>query len=181
MSLFSKLFGGGKKSQGNFKGPQEFLEKTLTGLLQRAGLELKAEFSDLDNGLAIELSGNDEELLVDKEGALLDAIQLFLKRCLQHTFSEQDLEVTVDSNSYRSESNKSLMELVDKLKQKALDQGRSVYLRALPPKDRKVVHQYLANDEQVKSRSVGDGLYKKIKIFPVRKGNTQGVSDELNS
>ena len=59
--------------------------------------------------------------------------------------------------------------LAEKLKNRAIDQGKSVYLRALPPKDRKIIHQFLANDDRVKSRSVGDGLYKKIKIYPNKK------------
>lgn len=179
MSLLSKIFG--KKSESSFKGPQQFLDKTLGELLKKSSLDLTAKFTDLENGISIDLTGADEELLIEKDGMLLDAIQLFLKRCLQHSFSDQELEVVVDSNGFRSESSKSLMDLVDKLRQRALDQGRSVYLRALPPKDRKIVHQYLANDDLVKSRSVGDGLYKKIKIFPVKRGNQNSVEDELSS
>jgi spoIIIJ-associated protein len=48
----------------------------------------------------------------------------------------------------------------------AVERGKPVYFRALTPKDRKTVHQYLAQDGRVKSRSVGEGLYKKIKIYP---------------
>ena len=69
------------------------------------------------------------------------------------------------------------MDLADKLKGIALEKGKSVYFRALPPKDRKVIHQYLANDQRVKSRSIGDGLFKKIKIYPV-KGQRNDVEDE---
>jgi spoIIIJ-associated protein len=55
----------------------------------------------------------------------------------------------------------------------ALEQGRSVYYRALPPKERKIVHQYLAQDPRIKSRSLGDGLYKKIKIYPVKSADAK--------
>jgi spoIIIJ-associated protein len=63
--------------------------------------------------------------------------------------------------------------LADKLKGIAIDKGKSVYFRALPPKDRKLIHQYLAEDGRVKSRSVGEGHFKKIKIYPNREKDRQ--------
>ena len=78
-------------------------------------------------------------------------------------------------------ANKSLVELAEKLRDRALEQGRSVYLRALHPKDRKVVHQYLASDERVRSRSVGDGLFKKIKIYPVKNSKAEGHADTADN
>ncbi|MCB0415883.1 MAG: hypothetical protein KDD50_16215, partial [Bdellovibrionales bacterium] len=75
-------------------------------------------------------------------------------------------------DGFRQEANDELIKLAEKLKGIALKKKKSVYFRALPPKDRKIIHQYLAEDGRVKSQSVGDGLYKKIKIFP-KKGNDE--------
>ena len=78
---------------------------------------------------------------------------------------------------FRSEETEAaLIERAESLKTIAIEQGRSVYYRALPPKDRKVVHQYLSKDPRVKSRSLGEGLYKKIKIYPA-KGPVNGGPD----
>jgi spoIIIJ-associated protein len=82
----------------------------------------------------------------------------------------------VDCNGYREESEAALIERAEHLKKIAIEQGKSVYYRALPPKERKVVHQYLAQDGRVKSRSLGDGLYKKIKIYPA-KGPENSAAD----
>jgi spoIIIJ-associated protein len=79
----------------------------------------------------------------------------------------------MDCNGFRQESNQALVDLAEKLKGIALEKGKSVYFRALPPKDRKIIHQYLAGDPRVKSRSIGDGLYKKIKIYPIK-----GIEEE---
>ena len=68
------------------------------------------------------------------------------------------------------------VELAEKLKGIALEKGKSVYFRALPPKDRKVIHQYLAEDGRVKSRSIGEGHFKKIKIYPTQ--TSEGTSVE---
>lgn len=169
--FFSKLFGGKKKTGGS--EIESLVQSTVEGLLEKANFDLNF---DLNSGtddqgepqLVIEFSGVDEEILKDKEGQMIDAIQLFVKRVIQHHFPEDRTNVIIDCNGYREESSQALVELAEKLKGIALEKGKSVYFRALPPKDRKIIHQYLASDERVKSRSIGDGLYKKIKIYPAK-------------
>jgi len=186
--FFSKLFGGKKKDTNTVptaNTPLELVRNIMQGLIERSHLELTADIKSEMNGdveeILVELTGNDEGMLTEKDGALLDAFQLFIKRAIQHQMPDAKVNVNFDSNNFREESSRSLVELADRLKEKALEQGRSVYLRALPPKDRKIVHQHLANDERVRSRSIGDGLYKKIKIYPVknadRNENQEDTSD----
>ncbi|HVK60832.1 MAG TPA: R3H domain-containing nucleic acid-binding protein [Bdellovibrionales bacterium] len=182
--FFSKIFGGKKKqATAAPDSPQALVETTMQGLIDRAGLELTFEVRETGaDEITVELSGADEELLTEKEGALLDAFQLFFKRMIQHQLPDSRLNVAFDCNGYRDESSKALVELAERLKEKALEQGRSVYLRALPPKDRKIVHQHLANDDRVRSRSVGDGLFKKIKIYPVKSnGRDREATEETDS
>jgi spoIIIJ-associated protein len=169
MGLFTKIFGG-KNSTGEGQG---LINDLLNGTIERAGLDISFDIKFDKSGdkevIRVEFFGEDENLFVEKDGALLDAFQLFLKRALQHSDATNNSQLYCDCNGFRDKANQSLVELAEKLKNRALDQGKSVYLRALPPKDRKVIHQFLANDERVKSRSIGDGLYKKIKIYPNNK------------
>ncbi len=172
MSFFSKLFGGKKKSANE---TESLIQSTLDGLIEKGQFELTYEVSSENNDkgepqITIEFSGVDEDLLKEKEGQMIDALQLFLKRVLQHHFPEDRSEVIIDCNGYREESSQQLIDLAEKLKGIALEKGKSVYFRALPPKDRKIIHQHLAGDDRVKSRSIGEGLYKKIKIYPSKGG-----------
>lgn len=173
MGLFTKIFGGKTVSKEN----QTLVSDLLEGTLQKAGIDISYDVSTQKEGdnttMKVEFYGEDEKLFTGKDGALLDAFQLFLKRALQHQLPEDNTQLHCDCNGYREKANQSLVDLAEKLKNRAIDQGKSVYLRALPPKDRKVIHQFLANDERVKSRSIGDGLYKKIKIYPNKKDNEQ--------
>ena len=179
--FFSKIFGGKKKAtsavaRATGGSAVSLVERTMQGLIEKAQLDLYFEVRQRDGGgdaeeITVELSGADQEFLTEKDGALLDAFQLFFKRVLQHQLPDARVNVGFDCNGFRDELSKGLIDLADGLKEKCLSQGRAVYLRALPPKDRKIVHQYLASDERVRSRSVGDGLYKKIKIYPVKATN----------
>ena len=166
MGLFSKLFGGKKSDLDSV------VESTLSGILEKGGFDLSYNLDvskkDEVTEIKIEFSGADENLLKDHKGQLMDAIQLLIKRVTQHNFPDVQTNVNVDCGGFREESEAALIERAEHLKTIAIEQGKSVYYRALPPKERKIVHQYLAQDARVKSRSLGDGLYKKIKIFPAK-------------
>lgn len=171
-NLFSKIFGG-KKTAGVDNSVEKTIEEILSGIVEKSNLEISYEIKLEENKenevkVKIELTGKDEELLVKRDGQLLDSIQLFLRRVLQHRNPNQQIDITIDCEGFREDSNQALVDLVERLKSIVLEKGKSVYCRALPPKDRRFIHQYLSGDERVKSRSVGEGLYKKIKIYPVR-------------
>ena len=176
--FFSKIFGGGKKSD-----LEAVVEATITGILEKGGFDLEYNLDvvkgDEVTDVKIDFSGVDEELLKDYKGQLLDAFQLIIKRVTQHNFPDVVTNVTVDCGGFRNESEAALIERAEHLKTIAIEQGKSVYYRALPPRERKVVHQYLAQDLRIKSRSLGDGLYKKIKIFPIK--NVESEKLETNA
>ena len=180
MNFFKKLFGG--KSKG---GPvEDLVRENLVSLIEKAGFDLefdiRTETEEGETTVSVELSGGDEEMMKDRKGQVLDAFQLYLKRVVQHHFPEDKTNINVDCGGYREESEHALIERAESLKVIAIEQGKSVYYRALPPKDRKVVHQYLAKDPRVKSRSLGEGLYKKIKIYPA-KGPAGGGVDAASA
>lgn len=179
--FLSRIFKG-KKKEGDSQ-IEALVRSTMEGLIERGQFDLSFEITceEDDKGEAqmfVEVSGSDEALLKEKEGQMIDAIQLFLQRVVQHNFPEDKTNISIDCNGFREESNQALIELAEKLKGIALEKGKSVYFRALPPKDRKVVHQYLASDERVRSRSIGEGLFKKIKIYPAKQSSLEEARPE---
>jgi len=176
MSFIGRLFGGGGDKDGNYKNPKKLIEGVLGGLIEKAGFDLSFDLQEVKDSdvesYKINFYGGDEEMLIAKDGMLLEALQLFLKRALQHHFPDDQVNVLCDSNDYRTRENENLEAMIDKLKQKVLAQGRPVYVKALPPKERRVVHQFLSKDERIKSKSIGDGHFKKIKIYAVGAGKT---------
>jgi spoIIIJ-associated protein len=176
--LFGKLFGKKKKEEG----PESIVEEILAKILELSRLEISYDIKMLEDGsVHVDMFGKDEEMLTSKEGQLLDALQLYVRRAIQHQLPEDSFNVNLDSANFREQADAALIALAEKLKGIALTKGKSVYFRALPPKDRKVIHQYLAEDGRVKSRSIGEGHFKKIKIYPAKStdaGGTDGGGNE---
>ena len=165
--ILGKIFGSKKKKA---EGVEGLIEELLSQVIELSKWELTFDISrsGADDEIFVNFSGGDEELLLAKEGQLLDALQLFVRRAVQHQMADERGNINLDCANFREQANEALIALAEKLKGIALTKGKSVYFRALPPKDRKVIHQYLAEDGRVKSRSIGDGHFKKIKIYPVK-------------
>lgn len=183
--FLGKIFGKkGKKGDG----PEAIVEELLSQIIELGHFELSYDIKPAEDGtIHVDVFGKDEELLTGKEGQLLDALQLYVRRAIQHQLPEDNLNVNLDCANFREQANEALIALAEKLKGIALQKGKSVYFRALPPKDRKVIHQYLAEDGRVKSRSIGEGHFKKIKIYPVKDdsrpsgGDHDGGQEEYDS
>ena len=185
--FFSKLFGGSAKSATTSGATKaiEMVEETIGGVVERSGLALEFKTSSSMNGeveeVSVEFSGADAELLTEENGELLESFQLFAKRVLQHKLPDARVEVLADVDGFREKATQSLIDLTDKLKDKCIQSGKSQYMRPLAPKDRKTVHQHLAGDDRVRSRSIGEGHYKKVKIYPAKQATREEVDDNFGN
>lgn len=159
--MFKKLFKGKEKS------PRALVEQILQDLLEKGGFLLSFELKQEDEEISVDIFGEDEGLLKTKEGRFLSALQTYLNRVVRHHFGEEAVFIRLDSGHFFEDKEQRLLDLADKLKQKALSTGRPVYLKkSLSPFQRRKVHQFLTEGGAVKTSSVGDGFYKNICITP---------------
>ena len=194
--FFSKLFGGAKaasdttRTSSSGSDASTMVEETIAGVVERAGFALEFTVESTTNGeiedVVVQFTGDDEEMLTAENGEMLDSFQLFAKRVLQHKLPDVRVEVHTDAHGFREKATQSLVETTDKLKDKCLESGKSQYMRPLAPKDRKTVHQHLATDERVRSRSIGEGHFKKVKIYPAKTAREEadsrgGSSDQFDA
>lgn len=179
--FLGKIFGGKKEASND--EVTEIIGEALSNICELGQFDLSFEIhrDEKNDEIVVEMMGPDEEMLTARDGQLLDALQLYLKRVIQHKMADEKANVVVDAGGFRADANQSLIELAEKLKAIAVDRGKPVYFRALPPRDRKIIHQHLASDDRVKSRSIGEGLYKKIKIYPARSEHSERSQIEQTS
>lgn len=170
--FLKKLFGGGAKRNK----AEVFVEETMQTLLNKAGLKLSFDLkvSEDKKKILIDLYGEDEELAKDRDAQLLDAFQLFLKRTTQNQFPDEKLSIIVDCDSFREQSDDDLIKIAEKLKSQVLKKKKPAFFRALPPRERKIVHQYFSEDKRFRTKSVGDGMFKKIRISLAGEKGAQG-------
>lgn len=173
VGIFGKIFGKKKENSTEILVNEQLSQLIKLGKFDlKFNIEAKKTSDDIDE-VFVNISGNDKNLLIDKDGMLLDSFHSFLKRVVRNKTGSENFLLKMDCDGFKEDTEKALIDEAEELKNKVLDQGKSFYFKPLSPKDRKTVHQYLSNDERVKSRSVGDGLFKKIKIYPAKPEATQ--------
>ena len=160
--MFKKWF------QSKDKSPKEVVERLLQELLDQAGFSLSFNIESKKGEIYIDIFGEDERLLTNKDGRLLLALQTYLNRVIQRgpVAEEPPTFVRLDSSSYFKQKDQRLLHLAERLKNKALQTGQPVYFKSLPPFQRRKVHQFLSKDKKVETLSVGEGFYKNICITP---------------
>lgn len=74
--------------------------------------------------------------------------------------------ITLDSCGYREKREETLIQLAEKISNKALKTGRPTTLEPMNPYERRIIHSAVAKVEGVNSKSVGEEPYRKVVISP---------------
>src|SRR5881396_3018191 len=125
---------------------REQAAKTLREILYRMGIE--AEVSAFDDGdrIILDAHGAESGLIIGKKGATLDALQYVVNRIVFKRPNEGPL-VVVDAEGYRGRREDALVDLAQRLADKAVRSGRPVPVEPMSAHDRRIVHMALAEHE----------------------------------
>ncbi|MFZ9000776.1 MAG: DEAD/DEAH box helicase [Bacteriovoracaceae bacterium] len=146
----------------NFVGlANEFLYE----FFQNSPFELNFKIKEQKEKLIIDLNGPDEEVLLNNDAEALDGIEYLVRKYIHNlTPIPKNFKVIVNCGDFQNTKESKLKLMADKLVKLALKKSDSVITAPLPPSDRFIIHQYLDTNNQVKTSSLGDGFYKKVKI-----------------
>jgi len=148
-------------------------EKLLGELLALMGLPSEVTVSLGGKSLKAHIAGEHTDALIAEEGQVLDSIQYLLRKMLSKKFSEKVL-ITVDAGDYRATRRQELEKMARAIAEEVKQSGKSKSIPAMNPADRRIVHMAIQDDENIRSRSVGEGIFKKIIIFQPGKAGRKG-------
>jgi len=78
--------------------------------------------------------------------------------------------IVVDAEGYRGRREDSLADLATRLAEKAMKTGRPVPVEPMNPHDRRIIHVTLAEHIGVTTESEGEGMFRRVVIYPKRAG-----------
>jgi spoIIIJ-associated protein len=144
---------------------RERAAKVLREILDHMGVD--AEVSAFDDGdrIILDAHGAESGLIIGKKGATLDALQYLVNRIVFRRPSEGPL-VVVDAEGYRGRREDSLVDLAQRMAEKAIKTGRPVPVEPMSPHDRRIVHMALVDHTGVTTESEGEGLFRRVVVFP---------------
>ena len=141
----------------------------LKQLLHLLGFPAEIKIELNNNRLTARVNGTNNEEIIGREGENIDAMQYLLRKIISHKFPGKIL-FTLDVGDYRDSRKKDLETRALEMAAKVKETGINQTIPALNPSERRIVHVALQNDTEIRSVSVGDGLFKKIRIYVPGKG-----------
>ena len=141
--------------------------RTVVGSVVEA-LDPDAEFKLVDDGevIKVDIDGPDMGQIIGRHGNTLDAIQHIAYRAA--SVDRDDMRrVEVDAGGWRERRAVELREMADDAADEAIDSGQSVSLEPMSASERRVVHEYLREREDVDTTSEGREPERYLVVEPL--------------
>lgn len=159
--------GGNQEADENFK---EEIKKSVEELVGKMGfsseVEIKETAGEQQSALVCNIKNEESKYLIGQYGVNLQALQ-HIARVIIRKKTQSRANFILDVNSYRQEKNEAVAVLAKNMARQAIDEKRAVVLRPMPPYERRLVHMELAENDQIKTESIGEGEDRRIVIKPV--------------
>lgn len=167
-SGFLNLFGG-KPTKVMFTIPDvsDQISKFTKGVIEK----LNVQYSELkivnkDKTYFVEVCGvKDPGFLIGKDARLLDSMQHLINQMINKQERKQ-IKLRIDVDGYRQRRKDALMEKISAIAEKVKQRDKSITLEPLPASNRRLVHQFIEKDKDLRTMTIGDGEYKRVVILP---------------
>ena len=155
------------------------VEEDTGRMLDLMGFPSKVTVSQEENKVMVHIAGDHDERIVGSEGQTLDALQYLLRKMVSRKVPGRVM-ITMDVGDFRARRKEELIELARQLADEVRETGKTRMLPSLNPAERRIVHVCLQQDNTIRSRSVGDGIFKKVLIYLPSKGRKRGPRRRKN-
>lgn len=140
-----------------------FLEKVTRAM----GLSVRIDDVPAEEGVILNLRGNDLGLLIGKHGQTLDALQYLTNLAAQRD-SKDRLRIILDVEDYRKRRADTLEQLAMRLADRVKRSGEKVALEPMTPHERKIIHMCLQDVAGIETFSEGQEPFRRV-VITVRK------------
>jgi spoIIIJ-associated protein len=143
----------------------ELLAELLDRIADALDLDCEIEVVDEDGEMQGTLHGDDLGLFIGRHGQTIDAVQHLAQRILAAAAGEQR-RVVIDAEGYRARRRETLERQADEAVDEALRKGGPVALDAMTAAERRLVHEYLRDREDVETHSEGEEPERRLVVAP---------------
>ena len=142
----------------------------LDRVLELMNYPSEVSVSSNKENITAQIQGDYVNEIVEEKGKILDSLQYLLRKIIGKKYSEKVI-ISLEAGDFRAKRTEELKRLGLELAAEVKKSGKTRAIPSLNPSERRVVHLALQDDKDVRSRSVGEGLFKKVLIYrPGSKG-----------
>ncbi len=161
------LFGIGSKDAVVRATAKLSLEKIATnfidGIVKPMGLDVTYNVKNDENGLSVDILGDDMGILIGRRGETLDSLQ-YLTSLVVNKYTSDYTKVFVDTENYKSKRQETLRKLAKRLASQVIRTRQEITLEPMNPNERRIIHSTLQSNRLVYTYSTGDEPNRKVVI-----------------
>lgn len=135
--------------------PAILLRELLEEVVDSLGLDGDVRIEESDGVLTGSVEGEDVGLLIGRRGQTIDALQHLAQRIVFRGGSP-DARVVIDADGYRERRAETLRSIALDAAEESLSTGEAVELDPMPASERRIVHEYLRERDDVETHSEGE-------------------------
>lgn len=121
------------------------------------------DIKEVNEFLSIEIDGSDSSKLIGYRGETLNSLQTIINS-IANKNCESKIRVILNIGDYKEKREKALEELADKISKTVLKTGKSITLEPMVAYERKIIHNRLQSNHNVRTYSIGEEPYRKVVI-----------------
>ncbi|MDD7254590.1 RNA-binding cell elongation regulator Jag/EloR [Bullifex porci] len=146
---------------------EEKILEFIQNLITKMGYECKVNINfRKDLKLGFNIDSPNSSIIIGRKGKNLDAIQLLAN--VYAAKLDEDYKIIIDSEDYRMRHEEYIVRNAFKNAEYVRKTGKSKLLEPMNPFERRLIHTALNDFNGVETKSEGDGLYKQVRIIPVK-------------
>lgn len=149
------------------------IQATISEMLSLMNFPSQVDVTFEGNAVTCNITSEHEEDIIGSEGRTLDSLQYLVRKMMLQSLPDRFL-LSLNAGDFRQRRAEDLKKRAVELAEKVKEDGKTQAIPALNPSERRIVHMILQEDKGIRSRSVGDGLFKKVLIYKPGKGRRSG-------
>jgi spoIIIJ-associated protein len=145
--------------------PKEIGRQALQRIIDLITTDAKISIEEKFNRIYFHVKGGNSAVLIGKRGQTLEAMQYIVEKIVNKKRKER-VGIQVDVEGYLEKRRISLEKTAFRLAEKVKSTGKPATIGQMNSHDRRIVHIALKDDNKVRTQSIGEGILRKLVIFP---------------
>jgi len=151
--------------------PAERVRELVESVVDALGLDADVVVTEDEDSLTATVEGDDLGLFIGRHGQTIEAVQHLAQRiALRDGPPAEDAprrRIVIDAAGYRARRREALERQADDAADEALRYGRPVALDAMTATERRIVHEYLRDRDDVDTNSEGEEPDRHLVVSPL--------------
>jgi spoIIIJ-associated protein len=147
--------------EGQVEDSKQFTQEVM----DKMGFLSMVEASQGENIVEMKIKGEDMGRIIGKEGATLKSLETIVSSAMSRIYGER-VRVTIDADGYKEKREKALERLAGEVIEEVIKNKREKVMPPMSAADRRIIHLFIQNNNEVTSFSKGEGDDRRLVIAP---------------